>query len=264
MQDALEPVPSAGVAPRAVPISAVMNTTAPMNSAASNSAAPEQNVAHWVRLHEQGYFRNHPWYKDRLHDLGVAEVMQRLDLQPTHTLLEVGCGYGRLLWHLSPHVAQVIGIDLHEEPLTEGRELLRARRAAGGRGEGKGRLGECGTAEFLVGNGLNLDVLPDGCVDRVVAFTVLQHMSREGVVTYLREMRRVLKPGGQVLVNFHDERNARRVVLDRPGEQSSTTSAAQIVAMADEACVTIESLDRQSLDHLYPGRGYQWWWLRCS
>lgn len=224
------------------------STSAAPVTGASASAAPEQNVAHWVHLHEQGYFRNHPWYKDRLHDLGVAEVRQRLDLHPRHTLLEVGCGYGRLLWHLRPLVGHVVGVDLHEQPLTEGRELLSTR----------------GSADFHVGNGLNLDVVPDASVDRVVAFTVLQHMSREGVVTYLREMRRVLRPGGQALVNFHDELHTRRVVLDQPGEQSSTTGPAQIVAMAEQAGVTIESLDRQSLDHLYPGRGYLWWWLRLS
>lgn len=212
------------------------------------AAEPVQNVLHRKRLHDEGYFANHPWYKNRLHDLGVADICTRLDLKPEHAFLEVGCGYGRLLWHLLPKVRRVIGVDLHERPLTEARDLL------GPRGE----------ADLRVGDGLTLDVVDSGSVDRAVAFTVLQHMSHPGATGYLREMKRVLAPGGFGLVNFHDEIHGRRTVLDRPGEQSSTTSAAQIATMAESAGITIECLERQSLDHLYPGRGYVWWWLKFS
>lgn len=212
------------------------------------AAEPAQNVTHWKRLHDEGYFQTHPWYKDRLHDLGVSDIRSRIDLEPRHTLLEVGCGYGRLLWHLLPSVRSVIGVDLHEEPLREARQLLAPR----------------GEADLRVGDGLTLNVVEDQAVDRVVAFTVLQHMTHPGATAYLREMKRVLAPGGLGLVNFHDETSQRRTILDRPGEQSSTTSPAQIVAMADAAGITIERLDRQSLDPIYPGRGYVWWWLRFS
>lgn len=216
--------------------------------ASPSAADPVQNVTHWKRLHDEGYFHTHPWYKDRLHDLGVQDIRARLDLNPAHTLLEVGCGYGRLLWHLVPHVRRVIGVDLHDEPLREGRQLLASR----------------GDAELRVGDGLSLNVIETGSIDRVVAFTVLQHMTHTGATEYLREMKRVLAPGGLGLVNFHDETTERRVVLDRPGEQSSTTSPAQIIAMADAAGLTTQCLDRQSLDPIYPGRGYVWWWLKFS
>jgi len=211
-------------------------------------AEPVQNVSHWKRLHDEGYFASHPWYKDRLHDLGVPEICSRLDLHPTHTLLEVGCGYGRLLWHLLPKVRRVIGVDLHEQPLAEARDLLAPR----------------GDADMRVGDGLSLNVVESGSVDRAVAFTVLQHMTHPGATEYLREMKRVLAPGGLGLVNFHDETRERRTILDRPGEQSSTTSPAQIATMAERAGITIERIERQSLDHLYPGRGYLWWWLTFS
>lgn len=219
-----------------------MSTTA----APGALATPQQNVAHWRSLHEGGHFASHPYYRERLHDLGVDMIAGRLDLRAQHTLLEVGCGYGRLLWHVLPRVRRAIGVDLHGAPLREASDLLRGR----------------GEAALVLGNGLDLSCVASGAVDRAVAFTVLQHMTRPGVETYLREMSRVLAPGGLALVNFPDDGVRATEMEDRAGEQSIRSSPAQILAMAQRAGVHALALDRVCLEHLYPGRGLVWWWLR--
>ncbi|MBC7770869.1 MAG: class I SAM-dependent methyltransferase, partial [Pyrinomonadaceae bacterium] len=171
-----------------------------------------------------------------------------LRLQQSDRLLEVGCGYGRLLWHLRPLAGSVVGMDLHDGPLVEARELLRSMR----------------NAEFILGDGQTLAPIQDNSIDKVVAFTVLQHMSRVGVCRYLDEMRRVLTPGGLGVVNFHDDGVRSSHMLDKPEEQSLAWSPSQICAAADTAGIVIRSLERETLEDLYPGRNLVWWWLTFS
>ncbi len=208
-------------------------------------ATPDQNIARWRALHEGGYFATHRRYQDRLHDLGVAQIVRLATPGPSDTLLEVGCGYGRLLWHLLPLVGRVVGLDLHEGPLGEARALL------AGRGE----------ARLILGDGRTLAPIDSGSIDKVCAFTVLQHMTREGVARYLREFGRVLTPRGLGVVNFYDEAVRQDRMLDAAGEQSLSWSPAEICAAAEAARLTIHRLEREPLDHPDHGRGLVWWWL---
>ena len=74
-------------------------------------------VENWRKLHDgHRYFDDHPRYQDPLHDLGVERVRDMLLPTGVDTVLEIGCGYGRLLYHLLPDVTGVVGIDLAPEP----------------------------------------------------------------------------------------------------------------------------------------------------
>lgn len=226
------------------PISAPQTAAGHSPAQPPAAATPDQNVARWRELHEQGYFARHRWYQDRLHDLGVAEITRLAELVPTDVLLEVGCGYGRLLWHLSPLVSRVVGIDLHDGPLQEARTLLRDRARA----------------SIHLGDGRTLAPIDSHSVDKLCAFTVLQHMTRDGVRGYLREFARVLTPSGRAIVNFHDDGVRQARMLDQTVEQSLCWSPGEIAAAVEEEGLILHRLERQSLEHLYPGRGLVWWW----
>ncbi len=94
---------------------------------------------------------------------------------------DVGCGTGYLARALARRVTRVICIDTSEAMLDKARENLRGVPAA---------------LEFRPGSMERLP-LQDGEVDAAFAHMVLHHLT--GVAAGLREMARVVKPGGQVV-----------------------------------------------------------------
>jgi len=95
--------------------------------------------------------------------------------------LEIGCGPGRLMRPLSRHFAEIHGVDVSDEMI----------RLAGE------RLRDVPHAFLHHGSGGDLGMFPDDKFDFVYSYAVFQHIpSRDIVFDYLREARRVLKPGG--------------------------------------------------------------------
>lgn len=95
--------------------------------------------------------------------------------------LEVGCGMGRLMRHLSRHVGEIHGLDVSDEMIRRGRE----------------KLSDVPNAYLHRTDGADLAAFADESFDFVYSFAVFQHIpSRDVVIRYLEEAARVLKPGG--------------------------------------------------------------------
>lgn len=101
-------------------------------------------------------------------------------------VLDVGCGTGALTMALRRRhpASEVIGVDPGEAMIEY------ARRKATKRGL---------DIDYRVGNGQQLPV-EDDAVDAVTMSLALHHVPRDDVPIVLAEMRRVLRPGGVVLV----------------------------------------------------------------
>jgi SAM-dependent methyltransferase len=102
------------------------------------------------------------------------------------TVLDVGCGIGRILKWVAPACAQVIGLDVSREM------LRRARRHLNGLTNVQLRL---------VPPSLELPVA-DRTADFAYFYHVSEHLEREQCLKILREVARCLKMRGAALVAF--------------------------------------------------------------
>ncbi len=113
-------------------------------------------------------------------------------------LLDVGCGPGTITIDLARRVApgSVLGIDRADDVIAQANQnLIRASE------RGQAEDGGVGTVRFATGDVYALDV-PDASFDVVHAHQVLQHL--RDPVAALRELRRVLRPGGTLAVRDGD------------------------------------------------------------
>jgi ubiquinone/menaquinone biosynthesis C-methylase UbiE len=108
-----------------------------------------------------------------------AEALRRF-IQPGDTVLDIGCGTGRVMEHVAPSCREVHGIDI-SQAMVEG---------------GRARLAHLPNVHFHLGNGYDLAGFGDGSFDVVYSIVALQHMARPVAYNYLLESHRVLRQDG--------------------------------------------------------------------
>ncbi len=118
----------------------------------------------------------HWWFVGRRRIL--LQVLDRYvgEGSPNRRILDVGCGTGTMLSYLAAY-GKAQGVDIDEEAIGYCRE----------RGLTDVRLGAAETLPF-----------EDGSFDLVTALDVVEHLDED--VAALREIRRVLRPGGMLLL----------------------------------------------------------------
>lgn len=96
-------------------------------------------------------------------------------------VLEIGCGAGRMTRALSEVFGEVYAVDVSGEMIARAREALADRQ----------------NIHLFQNNGADLAVLGDVRLDFAFSFIVFQHIpSRDIIYSYVREVNRLLKPGG--------------------------------------------------------------------
>lgn len=96
---------------------------------------------------------------------------------------EIGCGPGQVASYLRDRGVAMCGIDLSRQMVTCARRLNP-------------------DISFEQGDMLALD-LPDTSLGGIVSFYSIIHLKREDVLLALKEMCRVLEPGGRLMLAFH-------------------------------------------------------------
>lgn len=113
------------------------------------------------------------------------EMLRFYGLQPDDAVVEVGCGAGRLAIPLSrEHPGHYLGVDLVPD-------LVDYARAQCGRPDWR----------FEVVSGLSVPA-QDESADMACLFSVFTHLLHEQTYIYLKDVRRVLKPGGKIVFSF--------------------------------------------------------------
>ena len=117
----------------------------------------------------------------------LREALVFHGLKPTDYLIDVGCGSGRLAKPLSEiQIGKYLGIDVVPELVEYARKLVPRP-----------------DWRFEVAAGLTIPEA-DQTADMVCFFSVVTHLLHEESFVYLREARRVLKPGGKIVASFLD------------------------------------------------------------
>jgi len=102
-------------------------------------------------------------------------------IAPDDTIVDIGCGLGRLTRAAAARAARVRAIDVSDEMLRRAQELN----------------GELENVDWIHGDGRTLRPIADASVDGCISLVVFQHIPDPAITLgYIREMGRVLRPGG--------------------------------------------------------------------
>ena len=114
-----------------------------------------------------------------------ADQLSRL-IGASDTVLDLGCGIGRVARYVAPRCNLLWAVDASEKMLTMARRRLV--------GHANVRFERC--------EGNKVPGVPDASVDLAYSILVLQHLEREDAFELLRDVRRMVRPGGAVYLTF--------------------------------------------------------------
>jgi len=162
----------------------------------------------------------------------AEDIAREASVGPEDTVLEIGCGVGRVGDSLSQRCGRWIGADVSREMLRHARTALAARP----------------NVSFVHLNGIDLEGVDDHSVDVAYCSGVFMHLDEWERYRYLTEAFRVLKPGGRVYVDNIDLvspegwriflETARVDPLARPTNVSKTSTSAELQWFATQAGFT--------------------------
>jgi SAM-dependent methyltransferase len=162
------------------------------------------------------------------------------------TVLEIGCGSGRITRALSEVFGQVYAVDISGEMIRQARQSLHDRP----------------NAHVFQNSGADLSVLGDIRVDFAFSFIVFQHIpSRDVIRSYVREVHRLLRPGG--LFKFQVQGGSGMDAAPGDTWLGTPFSDADAIAMAEES--GFEPRYRIGADTQYFWLWYfkRSWWREC-
>ena len=123
-------------------------------------------------------------------------------------ILEIAPGRGRWTQFLQVHCASLIGIDLAPSCVEHCKQRFR----------------DHANLEFKVNDGLLLPMVADASIDFAFSFDSLVHAESDAVSSYVRELARVLKPGGVAFIHHSNLGAIRGVLWNKVRRRMSGTS----------------------------------------
>ncbi len=114
-------------------------------------------------------------FRRRMWDVLCREFFQR-HVPADATVVEIGAGYCEFINHI--RAGRKIAVDLNPDTQVH----------AGS------------DVTVVTSSTARIDALPDGTADVVFASNFLEHLTRDDILATLREVRRLLKPGGRFLI----------------------------------------------------------------
>lgn len=116
-------------------------------------------------------------------DTVIKHLTGLLDLKPTDRLLDLCCGNGLLTRQFAQKCEQVVGIDLASAMI----ESARTHHSAD-------------NIQYFQGNTTEADSIAEGTFDKILLQFSFQYLSREEGEKAVRGMKKLLKPGGIIVL----------------------------------------------------------------
>jgi ubiquinone/menaquinone biosynthesis C-methylase UbiE len=107
-------------------------------------------------------------------------------VKPDHVALEIGPGGGRWTQYLLNF--RRLYIDYHAELLQEVRRRFHTPNM-----------------QFIVNNGTDFPGVPENSIDYVISVACFVHLERHLIGAYLKNIAKILKPGGNVFLTYSDK-----------------------------------------------------------
>jgi SAM-dependent methyltransferase len=121
------------------------------------------------------------FWEDGRRDLDCMLELLGVEVGPGDVVLDVGCGVGRLTRALAARARSVVALDVSPRMLALAREHNH----------------QLDNVRWVHGDGVSLRPLADASADACISLVVFQHIPDPDVTLgYVREMARVLRPGG--------------------------------------------------------------------
>jgi len=121
-------------------------------------------------------------------DLGYLKhkdyILHLLDIKQGDRILDIGCADGAMMVYCGLQGAEVYGADLSPAFIEKANQYLKRFNI-----KGAAKLCDVRKTEF-----------PDGYFDKVVSGDFFEHLSIEDNILALKEVKRVLKPGGVLII----------------------------------------------------------------
>lgn len=118
-----------------------------------------------------------------------------VEIRPDDDIVEIGCGIGRMTRPMAERGRSVRALDVSAEML----------------GQAQHENSHLDNVRWVQGDGTTLTGIEDGSADGVVSYVVLQHIpDPEVTLGYIREMGRVLRPGGWAAFQVSNDEGVHR------------------------------------------------------
>lgn len=165
-----------------------------------------------------------PTHKDDAYYLKTAEdhasmLMEKLGVGPGKSLLDVGCGPGRIAIGFVRQLGDDLyyeGLDVVERSIRWANENITSAHPTYRFSRLNLKNERYNPRGVALQEGFRFP-FPDESFDFVVLFSVFTHMMPPDVRTYLRDFRRVLKPGGRILATAFVEDGVPDMEENPPG-----------------------------------------------
>ena len=140
--------------------------------------------------------QNRQWNREEFFASGRNEINvvlkylaeMGLSLDWTTSALDFGCGVGRLTQAMAGHFCECWGVDISPTMVRLAKEFSR-------------EIPQC---RFLLNESERLENLQDNYFGFIYTSIVLQHIAEKYALEYIRELMRVLKPGGVLVFQIPD------------------------------------------------------------